>query len=388
MLRARTGAMTHLADPNFAWIRRNMPRTEAACARLPNMQGVRLAYAGHLEPKMVAALSTCRARGAEVLAITCNPATVRADTVARLRAEGIEVAADSGMTESDYRQSIVRALDWQPTHTCEMGADLSGHPERPGSIRGALEATGSGISRLTSAGPLHYPVFNWDDLPIKEGLHNRHMVGLSTWHAFMQRTHLSLHEKHVVVVGFGPVGEGVADKARAFGAQVSVVDTDPARRIRAAYAGWPTGDLLDLCARADVLVTATGAAGTIGAEVLRALRPQCFLLNVGHRVDEIDLGAFEARRPLIPFVEACTIGGREVLLFSGGYMANLTAGFGDSLNAFDVTAATMTEAIGFVVSVPDGGYQPGVHPLPRSVWLRVLKAPGESSSNTLSRPAS
>ncbi len=60
--------------------------------------------------------------------------------------------------------------------------------------RGGLEATGSGVNRLGDIQP-GYPIFNWDDLPVKEGLHNRHMVGLTAWHTFFQTTHLTLHEK-------------------------------------------------------------------------------------------------------------------------------------------------------------------------------------------------
>ncbi|HCB16184.1 MAG TPA: adenosylhomocysteinase, partial [Alteromonas sp.] len=39
-------------------------------------------------------------------------------------------------------------------------------------IIAGLEATGSGINRLGNVAP-RYPIFNWDDLPVKEGLHNR-----------------------------------------------------------------------------------------------------------------------------------------------------------------------------------------------------------------------
>jgi adenosylhomocysteinase len=51
-------------------------------------------------------------------------------------------------------------------------------------------------------------------------------------------------------------------------------------------------------------------------------------------------------------------------------MANLTAGQGDSLNAFDVTLATMVAGIGFMVREGQG-YEPGLHILPRAAWLPV-----------------
>lgn len=363
-------AMSHL-EQSLSWIRRNMPRTRAACARLPDMTGVRLAYSGHIEPKMTDVLLAVRARGAEVFVTTCNPTTVRDSVIESLREAGVKTHAWAGMSEDDYQRGVAAALAWQPTHTCEMGADLSQHSGPDSSIAVALEATGSGISRLV-ARPPSYPVFNWDDLPIKEGLHNRHMVGLSTWHTFMQRTMLSLHGMNVTVVGFGLVGEGIAEKARIFGGVVSVVDSDPGRRMQAAYAGWNTGSLLKLAPTTDVLVTATGAPGVVHAEVLAALKPGCFLLNVGHRADEIELSALQQREPVIPFVESCRVGESELLLFAGGSMANLTAGFGDSLNAFDVTAATMAEGIHFIATVDPADWTNEVHPLPRSAWLRAL----------------
>ena len=254
-----------------------------------------------------------------------------------------------------------------------MGADLTAAVHAAGekgdSVRVGLEATGSGISRLQAVS-LRYPVFNWDDLPVKEGLHNRYLVGLSTWQTFCERTQLSLHGKHVVIVGYGLVGQGVAEAARAFGGTVSVVERDPARVLDAVYAGWPVGELPELAERADILLTATGVPNVVSEAVVRRLKPGCVVLNVGHVADEIDLAALGARREVIPFVEACAVGGKTVYLFAGGSMANLTAGHGDSLNAFDLTLAVMVAGVGFSVS-EGASWQPGVHPLPKDVWQSV-----------------
>lgn len=355
-------------EQRLAWTRIQMPVTRAAGERLPSLASMRLAYSGHLSLNIVPALEAILERGAELFLVTCNPATVRDEVVAHLAARGAEVRARHGMSAEEYDEAIAAALAWGPTHSCEMGADLTAaaHRQGGGTIRAALEATGSGIDRLRSL-ELRYPVFNWDDLPVKEGLHNRYMVGLTTWQMFFERTRLSLHGKRVVVVGYGLVGRGVAAAARAFGGVVSVAEKDPARLLEARYAGWPTGELEDLASRADVLVTATGAAGAVGAEVVARLPAGCFLLNVGHRGDEIDLAALPERRPVLPHLEACRVGEREIYLLAGGAMANLAAGHGDSLNAFDVTSAVMVEGVGFLAGVDDA-WPPAVHPLPREVW--------------------
>jgi adenosylhomocysteinase len=53
-----------------------------------------------------------------------------------------------------------------------------------------------------------------------------------------------LYGREVVVIGFGPVGQGVAARARDLGAVVTVVDLDPVRLVQAQHEGaglprWP-----------------------------------------------------------------------------------------------------------------------------------------------------
>ncbi len=360
-------------EQQMAWAEAQMPVTRAVCAQLPDLSEVRLAYSGHLSLNITPALASFLERGARLFLTTCNPSTVRDVVVDYLTDRGAGAHAWKDMPPEAYREGIGKALAWQPTHTCEMGADLSvaAHAAGTTSVRAALEATGSGINRLPGLA-LRYPVFNWDDLPIKEGLHNRHMVGLTTWNMFFERTWLSLHGKRVVVVGYGLVGQGVAASAKAFGGVVGVVEPDAARRLQARYDGWHTAALPDLAPLADVIVTATGVPGVIDAETIARLKPGCFLINVGHTDDEIDLSALPDRRPVLPHVDACRAGAHEIYLMAGGSMANLTAGHGDSLNAFDVTSAVMAAGVGFIATLDDG-WANAVHPLPEAVWQRVAE---------------
>jgi adenosylhomocysteinase len=356
----------------LAWTRTHMPRTRRALAALPDLTGVRLACSIHIDLKMVPLLEGVQQKGAQLFVITCNPQTARDEVVAHVQSTGVTVDAWHGMPADAYQAAITHALAWQPTHLCEMGADLTmalhQQPAPAGAVRAGLEATGSGIARLAGLN-LRYPIFNWDDLPVKEGLHNRRMVGLTTWHMFLTRTWLTLHGKRVLVVGYGSVGRGLADAARAYGGIVCVAERSPARALEAQYAGWEVRPLEDAIFQSDVIVTATGARGVIHAEHLPLLKNGVFLLNVGHHADEIDVAALYAypHRSVMPFIEAIDLGERTVYLLAGGSMANLTAGQGDSLNAFDVTLAVMTSGIGHIVG--EGTRAPaGVHILPRAVW--------------------
>lgn len=367
--------MTSNMAQELTWIRTHMPRTQRALQTLPDLSGVRLACCVHLEIKMIPLFEALLARGAKLFLTTCNPTTVRDDTVRWLLEHGAEADARCGMSAAEYEAALQRALDWQPTHLCEMGGDLSHalHQRKDiHAVNASLEGTGSGISRLQGLA-LRYPVFNCDDLPIKEGLHNRHMVGLTTWTAFFERTRLSLHERRVLVIGYGSVGRGVAESARAFGGAVTIVEHDPARALEAAYAGWHVQPLEIALPEADVIVTATGACDVLTAEHFLHLRDGAFLLNVGHRADEFDLAALRVypHSEVQPFLEAFQIQQRTIYLFAGGSMANLTAGKGDSLNAFDLTLAVLTAGIGHLVQA-SASAAPGVQLLPRAALERCL----------------
>jgi len=240
-----------------------------------------------------------------------------------------------------------------------------------------MESTGSGISRLRGLAAdgrfPPYPVFNCDDVPIKEGLHNRYLVGQTAWQAFMDRTQLSLHRKRVLVVGYGLVGRGVALMARSLGGAVSVAEQDPARALEARYDGFLVGTLDDLAGTADVVVTATGARHVVSARHFDRLPDGCFLMNVGHLGDEIDIEPLGERREVLPFVEEARVAGKTLYLFAGGAMANLTAGQGDTLNSFDITMAAMLAGLRYLFSEEASLCPPGLHPLPRSAWEGVAR---------------
>ena len=103
-------------------------------------------------------------------------------------------------------------------------------------VDGALEATTSGLHRLDGV-DLTFPVLNWNDALLKDRIHNRHHVGMDVWPMFSALTGLGIHGRSILVLGFGPVGRGVALRALALGAIVSVVEPDPVRAFEAQQHG-------------------------------------------------------------------------------------------------------------------------------------------------------
>ncbi len=71
-------------------------------------------------------------------------------------------------------------------------------------------------------------------------------------------------------------------------------------------------------------------------------------------------------------MKAIDLDGRTVYLFAGGSMANLVAGHGDSLNAFDVTLALMIAGISDIAGA-SAEESAGVYILPGEVWESYVR---------------
>lgn len=364
----------------LAWNQRHMTRTANVVSELGDCKGKRLAVSTHLDIKMVAFYEGFLRQGGELFITTCNPTTVRDEVVDYLKSLGAEANAWKNMSDSQWQESLHNALEWQPTHLCEFGAQLGAiyhSDDKYQGVQASLEGTGSGVSALNNLA-LKHPVFNWDDLDAKEGLHNRHMVGLSAWQAFMERTHLSLHEKKVVIIGYGLVGQGCAFSARSFGGQVTVAERDASRALLAAFDGWHTDELDRLIEHADVVVTATGVAGVLNETLLRKIKPGAFVMNVGHVSHEIRLDALTDYQveELMPEIFEYRAGNSESAHYfyalSNGAMFNLTAGYGDSLNAFDVSLALMAAGVKHIFE-RSSDFDSSMFMLPEDAWKPYLK---------------
>ncbi|MCA9790837.1 MAG: adenosylhomocysteinase [Candidatus Eremiobacteraeota bacterium] len=346
-------------EQRLQWCRQHFRRARQALDALPELDGVRLAFSVHLDLKMVPFFEALVAKGAELYLTSCNPVTSDPESLVHLSGACVQVDVDGGSQQ--------RALAWQPTHLCELGGALTeALVKRPGGsgVLGSMEGTGSGIALLEGF-DLPYPIIDWDQVELKRGLHNRYMVGLTAWHTFFSRTGLTLHGLRVAVLGFGPVGRGVAEAARAYGGIIEILEPEPRRALEASFAGWKVGQPSATLAEADVVVTATGRPGVLREQELCALKDGCFLLNVGHSSDEIDVAAMDRfeHQQVLPHIQAYRIRGKTLYLLAKGSMVNLTAGFGDSLNSFDITLAIMANTLDYLIREGER-LPPGLHRAP------------------------
>jgi len=220
-------------------------------------------------------------------------------------------------------------------------------------------------------------VLDWNGIALKELIHNRHHVGVETWPAFSAITGLALFGREVVVVGFGPVGQGVAARARDLGAVVTVVDLDPVRLVQARHDGCRVAELADALRTASVIVTATGFDGVLAEQQLSQIADGAILVNVGHSDREIDVDwlnrhpSTSVRRHL----DRYELDGRRVYLLNRGSLVNLAPGLGiGAPQLFDPFAAIMLLGLEAILRGETSDLPDGVQRYPHRLEARVARA--------------
>lgn len=300
-------------------------------ARRP-FEGLTIGVSAHLTTLTGALVLELQLGGGRWVVCGASEATTDHDVVSLLRDNGLDV-----YTGGDRVDAHKQVLDHEPDLLADVGASLiqtlvKRRPAQARRLRGAVEVTKTGITRLSTLTP-PFPVVNLNDGVLKPAVENRHGVGEGLWHAVQALTGMHLSGRRVGVIGYGPVGHGVAAYARAMGANVEVVERDAIRRLVAHYDGFPTPEL-DVCVeRVGILVSATGARGVVGVDQLREARDGLVLVNAGHGNDEIDVSGLKAEASVMDQVADHVVSlritdGPSVIVLADGHPLNIVTNAG------------------------------------------------------------
>ncbi|TNE87485.1 MAG: hypothetical protein EP330_18655 [Deltaproteobacteria bacterium] len=311
-----------------------LPRLGNRWAASRPWEGMTIALNLHLTSLTAALVRELQLGGGTFVVSGASPATTHAGTVEMLRNEGIEVYTGRGR---DDRFAAV--LDHKPDLIVDVGFELVNalldrRPKQAADTRGAIEITRSGITRLRQrADALPFPVLNINDGRLKNAVENRHGVGEALWQAVAQLTGMHLAGRRVAVLGYGPVGKGLAMYARAAGMAVEVVEPDPVRRLFAHYDGFVTPALDEALARAGVVVTATGRGGALTLEDVSKARNGVVLVNAGHGGDEIDIKGIKDAAERVDHIGEQVVryrleDGPRVTVLGGGHPLNIVTNAG------------------------------------------------------------
>lgn len=342
-----------------------------------DLSGRTVACHQHILPDSICIVGPLLKAGARVRMAPCNSDSTDDRTATHLASIGVEIRGHAGMSAVERADALAWLASEPADALCDMGGELIAATAAAGyRPSGALEATTTGLHRLAGL-DIPFPVLDWNGIALKDLIHNRHHVGAETWPAFTAITGLSLYGREIVVVGFGPVGQGVAVRARDLGANVTAVDLDPVRLVQAQHHGCRVAAFDDAVQRASVIVTATGFDGVIGAAQIERLADGAILMNVGHSNREIDVDWLNRHphRDLRRHLERYEVNGRRLHLLNRGSLVNLAAGLGTGApQLFDPFAAIMLLGLDAILQGRTDDLPAGVQRYPTQLEKRVASA--------------
>lgn len=351
----------------------HMP-VSAELAASMDLTGVRIGIAIVLEPKTANLAQLLRGAGAEVT-VYAHPDETDVAVRDELRARGFDVIADPDISGDAERAAAVAFLRRGFDLLLDDGSHLIrlAHSDAPDLVDewwGAAEETTSGLTPLRAMeerGLLRTGVIAVNDAQLKTRFDNRYGTGQSCVFAIadlLEGVGVALTDQPALVIGYGPVGEGVAAHLRALGVEVSVAETNPIRALLAQHAGYVVAPAAELAAGA-LVVSATGVRHTIGGELLSLAAVVAVAGGVPH---EIDLEEF-ALSPIAHKVDV--IDAWETLVLDRGGCINITAGEGNPIEIMDLSFAVHLAAVQHIIDARPGI---GVHELPDAALDRPARA--------------
>ena len=361
------------AAGRIAFAGAHMPVSRHIAAGL-DLRGIRVGVAMVLEPKTAQLALLLRTAGADI-AVYAHPDETDADVAAALRADGMAVDADATLCGEPERQSALRFLRRGFDALIDDGSHLIrlAHEVDPALVEGwigANEETTSGLTPLREmerAGLLRTPVLAVNDARTKTRFDNRYGTGQSCVFAIaelLDEVGLSLRDQPALVIGYGPVGEGVAAHLAALGVEVRVAETDPVRALVALHDGFPVAPALAV-AEGALVVSATGVPGTVNARLRARARIVAVAGGVPGEVDlsDTDLAPLQRTDGTASLHVERIVADDTILLGHGGGV-NITGAEGNPIEIMDLSFAVQLAALDHLVrSRPPVG----VHSLPAAI---------------------
>ncbi|HEX7083013.1 MAG TPA: adenosylhomocysteinase [Gaiellaceae bacterium] len=376
-----------LGERKIAWAADWMPvlrRVRDELLSDGSVLGRRIGIVLPVEPKTAYLASALAEAGAEVT-VAFPGSMVHDDVAAGLAARGVEVLARRGTTHEQELAAFAQLLARRPEAVIDDRADAirlahTAHRGALESLVGASEETTSGVAALRAMeadGTLRVPCLAANDARCKHLFDNRYGTGQSAVAAVCDATNLLLAGKHVVVVGYGWVGKGIARRARGLAARVTVCEVDPFAALEAHHEGFDVAPVREACRTADVVFTATGVRDALPAAAVDELPDGALLANAGAVDDELDLAALRARatetRLAREHVEELVLPtGRSVHVVGGGIVVNLSAAEGHPVEIMDLTFAVQALAVRHLLR-HGSELGPGVHRLPHEIDEQVAR---------------
>ena len=356
-----------VADISLAqWGRREL---EIAESEMPALMAMRAKYSAskplagakvlgciHMTIQTGVLIETLMLLGAEVRWSSCNIFSTQDHAAAAIAAGGIPVFAWKGETEEEYEWCLEQTVlkdgkPWDANMILDDGGDLTSllhdkYPAMLDKIHGVTEETTTGVHRLLEMlerGTLKVPAINVNDSVTKSKNDNKYGCRHSLNDAIKRGTDHLMAGKKALVIGYGDVGKGSAQSLRQEGMIVKITEIDPICAMQACMDGFEivspfidgindgTESCIDreLLGTTDLVVTTTGNYKVCDSNMLKALKKNCVVSNIGHFDNEIDTAYmrsnwdWEEVKPQVHKVYRDKAANDYLILLSEGRLVNL-----------------------------------------------------------------
>ena len=329
---------------SYEWARSHMQILDNTLNRRKKSQplkGVTIGFCLHITKETSVLVMGAKELGANVAVCGGNPLTTQDNIAAFLASQGVHIYAWNGQTTKEYDWCIEQVLKHKPDLICDDGADMNVKVHfdkkfKSLKVLGSTEETTAGVTRVKAMekqGKLKYPVIIVNDADTKHMFDNRYGTGQSTIDGYLRAMGLLFTSKKIVVVGYGWVGRGVAERSRGMGGNVIVTEIDPVKALEAHMDGFQVMPMTQAAKVGQIFITCTGMTSVIRKEHLLSMNDGAVVGNVGHFDVEIDtaflLNKSKSVKEVRPSLDECKLrNGKKIYLIGKGRLANLVAAEG------------------------------------------------------------
>jgi adenosylhomocysteinase len=162
--------------------------------------------------------------------------------------------------------------------------------------KGVSEETTTGVHRLkemAAKGTLLVPAINVNDCVTKSKFDNVYGCRHSLPDGIMRATDVMIGGKRVLICGYGDVGKGSAFAMRGCGGRVMIAEIDPICALQACMEGFQVATLEQVVGEIDIFVTTTGNFNIITVDMMKKMKNNAIVGNIGHFDNEIDMAGLE-----------------------------------------------------------------------------------------------
>jgi len=329
---------------SYEWARSHMQILDNTLNRLKKskpLKGVTIGFCLHITKETSVLVMGAKELGATVAVCGGNPLTTQDHIAAFIASQGINIYAWNDQTVKEYDWCIEQVLKHKPTLICDDGADMNVKVHfdkkfKSLNVLGSTEETTAGVTRVRAMekqGKLKYPVIIVNDADTKHMFDNRYGTGQSAIDGYLRAMGLLFTSKRIVVVGYGWVGRGVAERSRGMGGNVIVTEIDPVKALEAHMDGYRVMPIAQAAKIGQIFITCTGMTSVIRKEHLLTMNDGAVVGNVGHFDVEIDtaflLNKSKSVKEVRPSLDECKLqNGKKIYLIGKGRLANLVAAEG------------------------------------------------------------